>query len=578
MFDFGFEGEGIEGFGPQEETVDASVPTSTSAADAEEVAETESTVSTAFSGFGGFGGFEGFDESFGDEDSFLSPKEAKAKAVAEKKAAVEAKKAEEKAKKAEAKAKAKKPAGDVPVKLPVTIKARGFAYELAGEGEMKLSEIRSKLLELGYDQFHISTMGLYYLERTACVYVTDSSVVSSDKETLVDLSEEKNVTVCDGQLKATFTLADFEGKEADEVSLADLTAAWVAVNPSYKGCSLAYNEASATAYPVLKTVEEKNYSPAKYTGIVVEGNAQQLEDELPYKELFDSFKGVLSDMATDNVVMRLVESEEGYLFVSYTSYKAYSPGGGVVTKTTSKKVEEKYPLPLTLYVVTWGDSYPLTPEMFGGKEKVTLSEIKKVMAEKEPIFADEKRSLDTYYRPEDNRLSVGFKSGSKGAAGSQRELRSLPIGDFYTYEENGAKLVAFERKLPKIPEVILREVISFFKEDLSKEAACRLLYRKATGTYEVQKAIGVFTKVRADYEYPTDYELMSGEKLQVMEFHSHNTMRAFFSTTDDVDEVGRPGVFGVIGRLDRSAPEILLRAGIGGRFCKVFLRELFDVK
>ena len=555
-------------------------------------------------GFGGFFSEEGFSDGAGDigaEEFFLSPKEAKAKAAAEKKAEAEAKKKAEKEKKAEAKS--KKPVNDCEVELPVQVKARGFNCMVPGEGKVKLSEIRKKLLELGYDQFKISSMGLFYHERSKNIYVCDNSVVSSLPDTFVTMKEGATVTVCDGLIKAEFTLENFDGKEADEVSVADLIAAWVAVNPMYKGCKLAYDEASATAYPVLDGVEEKNFNPQKYTDIVVEGNSQVIEEESSYKELYDSFKGVLTDMASDNVSLKLYEAESGYLFVSYASYKAMS-NSSVAVKSTPKKVEQKYKLPLTLFVVTWGGSYQLTSEMFGGKEKVTIKEIRKVMEPVEPIFADESRKVDAYYREKENTLSIMFVSGTKGCelirtAEELEEvkkmsdfdghfydgtrdirIRALPHGNFITVRGSGRELldikgVSFERKLPKIPAKLLDEVISFFREDLSKEAAVMVLYNKEKKEYSFLRAFGFFTKTHAKYEYPSDFDLMCGRKIKVMEIHSHNTMNAFFSPDDDKDEASYPGLFGVIGKLDKE-PQAKFRAGVDGRFVSVPTEELFN--
>ena len=48
----------------------------------------------------------------------------------------------------------------------------------------------------------------------------------------------------------------------------------------------------------------------------------------------------------------------------------------------------------------------------------------------------------------------------------------------------------------------------------------------------------------------------------VIEVHSHHTMRAYFSATDDRDETARR-VYGVIGRLDSHQPEVALRVATG---------------
>lgn len=56
--------------------------------------------------------------------------------------------------------------------------------------------------------------------------------------------------------------------------------------------------------------------------------------------------------------------------------------------------------------------------------------------------------------------------------------------------------------------------------------------------------------------------------------HSHHRMHAYFSRTDDRDEVA-PGLYGVVGRLDRPCPSLRLRAGIEGRFLSLAASDLF---
>ena len=51
----------------------------------------------------------------------------------------------------------------------------------------------------------------------------------------------------------------------------------------------------------------------------------------------------------------------------------------------------------------------------------------------------------------------------------------------------------------------------------------------------------------------------------VVEFHSHGRGRAFFSAIDDRDEQGFR-IYGVVGKLDTSRPELSLRVGVYGHF------------
>ena len=61
----------------------------------------------------------------------------------------------------------------------------------------------------------------------------------------------------------------------------------------------------------------------------------------------------------------------------------------------------------------------------------------------------------------------------------------------------------------------------------------------------------------------------------VAEFHSHGGSRAFFSATDDRDEQGFR-IYGVVGRLNDSYPELRLRVGVYGHFAPLEWSQVFD--
>jgi len=61
---------------------------------------------------------------------------------------------------------------------------------------------------------------------------------------------------------------------------------------------------------------------------------------------------------------------------------------------------------------------------------------------------------------------------------------------------------------------------------------------------------------RVAYTLPADTALL-------VDLHSHHTMRAYFSPTDDRDDVGL-SISGVLGRLDTERPELVLRANVYG--------------
>lgn len=62
----------------------------------------------------------------------------------------------------------------------------------------------------------------------------------------------------------------------------------------------------------------------------------------------------------------------------------------------------------------------------------------------------------------------------------------------------------------------------------------------------------------------------------VLDIHSHGTMRAFFSGTDNEDEQGLR-LYMVVGRLDTLIPEIEMRVGVYGYFGPIKFEEVFSV-
>jgi PRTRC genetic system protein A len=62
----------------------------------------------------------------------------------------------------------------------------------------------------------------------------------------------------------------------------------------------------------------------------------------------------------------------------------------------------------------------------------------------------------------------------------------------------------------------------------------------------------------------------------LVDIHSHASMGAFFSQTDNEDEQGF-GLYMVIGKVDTTSPEVKLRLGVYGYFAPITLPEVFDV-
>ena len=476
--------------------------------------------------------------------------------------------------------------------------------QMEGEGEITLEELVRRLSEAGYQQFAVNGMGLYPDPATKTVYVTDGDVKETAKDTLIDLSDGKTVTVADGLLTAVFSMEDFPEREEDEITAQDVAERFAKVNPQYRGCGISYAEEAGICYPVFPTVEYGKL-PVPVT-ILWNGQLQEYTD----KEVEGQIKltGHVFGKLPGSVVIKYARTHQKDVFaVCVISKDAYqSAETSSSEKKKEKKAEVRYKLPLNLYIVTFNCSYDLKPEHFGGKERVTLEEIKAYMSDKQKMFSDKSRKLDTLYNEELNRLAVMFISGTKGCEmlRSVEEIKgclskeqyhgfyvgkegnfvihAYPHGNFITRMGMGRecydpKELLFVRKLPKIPVKMLEEIIEYFREDLDREAAVRIVYRKKEKQFQFYKAGGQRKKMYMYYEYEVTEEMFSPEVIHVMELHSHNTMPAFFSVVDDQDEKDYPGLFGVIGNLDAINPSLQFRAGNNGIFCRVAVEELFAI-
>jgi PRTRC genetic system protein A len=186
----------------------------------------------------------------------------------------------------------------------------------------------------------------------------------------------------------------------------------------------------------------------------------------------------------------------------------------------------------------------------------------------------------------------GFYFDADEAVKSSKQINYVPSRDGTIYEirkntigifQSPAKAIGefpqlqpkFIPKLPKIPMFLLYRIISFFRTvstNYQLEALVHLMYDTKTKSYSVKIPKQKLTKHSVDAvfeQYPDDI-------IHVMDLHSHNTMAAKFSKTDDNDEKATR-LYGVIGRLDKEIPDMSIRASNGGKFINLKFGDVFDV-
>ena len=127
-------------------------------------------------------------------------------------------------------------------------------------------------------------------------------------------------------------------------------------------------------------------------------------------------------------------------------------------------------------------------------------------------------------------------------------------------------------RVPRAPLYLLNEVLEHFRSTPGIEAHVNLVYDRGAGRYGLvsTEVPGSASAGRVSYELVPHTD----DRFVVAEIHSHHTMRAYFSRTDNESE-RRSGVYGVIGRIDRDRPHAAFRYSCGGVFNPLYASEIF---
>lgn len=151
-------------------------------------------------------------------------------------------------------------------------------------------------------------------------------------------------------------------------------------------------------------------------------------------------------------------------------------------------------------------------------------------------------------------------AGAEVKASIEEELNFLPNG--------------------KIPFSFFEQIMSFFKKvmelkNAEYEAHCWILWNKEKGYYiSVPKQ----TVSKASVNFVYDNDALPPGDIIVVDIHSHNTMGAFFSGTDDNND--KSGIYfsGVIGKLKDKEPATIFRFNLYETKRKCGLEDIFEVE
>ena len=149
---------------------------------------------------------------------------------------------------------------------------------------------------------------------------------------------------------------------------------------------------------------------------------------------------------------------------------------------------------------------------------------------------------------------------------------TAPAANIREFEDIKAE---FKMALPKIPAHIFSKVMGFFKsisDELHYEVLVHILYDTEEKEYIIkvpkQRISEASVNSETDEPYPD-------RCIHVMDIHSHNTMPAVFSGTDNADEK-ETRLYAVAGRFNQTFPEITVRAGCAGKFIPLNPEDVFE--
>lgn len=128
----------------------------------------------------------------------------------------------------------------------------------------------------------------------------------------------------------------------------------------------------------------------------------------------------------------------------------------------------------------------------------------------------------------------------------------------------------------KVPVQLLHDIIDFFKQVMATskqevEAMAHILWNEKDG-YHV--AVPNQTISKAAVSYGNDH-IKRGDII-ILDIHSHNTMGAFFSGTDNNDDKNGVYFSAVAGKLNNAIPDLVWRFNIGADKRKASMEDVFE--
>jgi hypothetical protein len=169
-----------------------------------------------------------------------------------------------------------------------------------------------------------------------------------------------------------------------------------------------------------------------------------------------------------------------------------------------------------------------------------------------------------------------------GRDGRLYEIRKETIGIMVSRAEEVRELeeipTGFRFDLPLIPGKFLLQVLCFFRGYCNQweenEVMVQIFWDTQAQRYILDCPHQWVSRERIDATLSRSLE-DSDRYVEVCHIHSHNSMPAVFSSTDNANEKAFM-IYAVIGCLHRKDPEMVLRVGYNGKYFHLPLERIFE--
>lgn len=161
------------------------------------------------------------------------------------------------------------------------------------------------------------------------------------------------------------------------------------------------------------------------------------------------------------------------------------------------------------------------------------------------------------------------------------EVRRTPAGIFSVKLDSPEFLKDWQEGMsltyPKIPASILNAAIGFFRQNLPNEAIAMIVWQNSDRQYTLEIPQQEATVSSISYQRLDIERWLDPQQTLVMEIHSHGYWNAYFSETDNADELAT-GLYAVVGRLQAAQPQLKVRYSCGGRYREIDPGDVFDLE